>query len=86
MTSIGSESRGGPGAPLLRGQTESQGCSDWRTEGSGETLERSPEPEGATREMEMYFSQGQGVVRQGVMALNWKKADLDYILGGNSLL
>lgn len=70
----------------MRTDTESQGWSHWRSDGSGKTLEHFSVPKGATKELEMYFSQGQGVVRPEVMAFNWKKADLDYIGGGNSLL
>jgi len=39
------------GTPLLRGQAEGVGgCSAWRREGSGVTLEQLPVPEGAYRE------------------------------------
>jgi len=39
------------GAPLLQGQAEGGcwGCSAWRREGSGVTLEQLPVPEGADR-------------------------------------
>jgi len=37
-----------------------------------------------TGRMERNFSQGCVVIGQGGMALNYKRADLDYILGRNS--
>jgi len=48
----------------------SWGCSAWRREGSGVTLEQLPVPEGADRKGGGGFSQGGVVIRQGGMALN----------------
>ena len=54
------------------------GCSAWRREGSGVTLEQPSGPwRGPTGRMERDFSQGHGVIGQGGTALNQKRADLD---------
>ena len=55
---------------LPHGCSESWGCSAWRREGSGVTLEQLPVPEGATGRMERGFSQGGAVTGQGGTALN----------------
>jgi len=79
-----SGSRGGheddprAGERILRGQAEGAGAAQ-PGEGSGVTLEQLPVPEGATGRMERGFSQGCGVIGQGGMALNYKRADLDQV-------
>ena len=42
----------------MRKGWESWGCSAWRIEGSRETLEQLPVPEGAARELERGFDKG----------------------------
>lgn len=49
---------------MLR-QAESCGCSAWKREGSGDTLEPLPVPKGTQREMERNFGQGHGVTDKG---------------------
>ena len=57
---------------------ESWGCSAWRREGCGETLQQpSSTWRGPTGRMGKIFSAGLVAIGQGAMALNWKRVDLD---------
>ena len=70
-------SEGWSTSPVRKGW-ESWGSSAWRREGCGETLEQpSSTFRGPTEKMGTIFSAGFLVIGWGVMALNWKKADLD---------
>jgi len=73
--------------PPMETGRESWSFLAWRREGFGETLQ-SPssicrEPTG---KMGRYAVWGSVVMGQRVMALNQRRDNLDYILGGNSLL
>jgi len=66
---------------------ESWGCSAWRGEGCGETLEQLPVPgRRIMRKIGTGFLAGPVAIGQGVTALNWKRGDLDWGEGRKSLL
>ena len=80
-----SGSRGGPQkwsegwntSPIRQGW-ESWGCSAWRREGCRDLfLQPSSTWSGPTRELERHFWQVHVVIEQGIMALNWKRVDLE---------
>ena len=65
------------GTPLLGGKAGRAGA--WRRKGSGETLGQLPGPGGAARELERGFLGEHGVTGQGIMVLNSKRGDSDWI-------